>query len=418
MIEFTGWQYLLIDAANNNSLGGDKWLFEERIEWAETNLTGLDNDIFMSREWKEKPLYIKAVMAIREAQAGLESGHLVGFDAICSGMQIMSAVTGCLSGAQATGLVDQNVRSDAYTQCAKLMIQKLGYKLEHARQRLKDALMTALYGSQAEPEKVFGKDTAELNAFWKAMYTMAPGAAELLHDLLDSWQPWALVHWWDLPDGYLSYVKVIQKKELRVEVEELGGSSFTYQFYENKGEKKGVKNAANVVHSIDAYLLRTLLRRCNYDVDQFRFGYNVVTDEILERQMGMSIPARKVESDDVRYYLDLYKRHNMADLAILPALDREQTRYLSDEHLAKLQRILDSMMLHKPFAVITVHDEFKCHANNMNHLRYHYKEILADLADSTILSSIFSQLHGRDVTYKKLSANLGDIIRKSNYHLS
>lgn len=62
-------------------------------------------------------------------------------------------------------------------------------------------------------------------------------------------------------------------------------------------------------------------------------------------------------------------------------------------------------------------DEFKCHANNMNHLRYQYKEILADLADSDIASDILSQIYGTKGTFTKLSNNLGNIIRQSNYAL-
>ena len=51
----------------------------------------------------------------------------------------------------------------------------------------------------------------------------------------------------------------------------------------------------------------------------------------------------------------------------------------------------------------------------MNQLRYHYKEVLADLADSTIVDDILSQLAGVSGTFTKLSQNLGDKIRDSNY---
>lgn len=62
-------------------------------------------------------------------------------------------------------------------------------------------------------------------------------------------------------------------------------------------------------------------------------------------------------------------------------------------------------------------DEFKCHANNMNHLRYWYKEILADLADSTVLDYIFSGIYGKSGTYPKLTNNLSKKIRESSYAL-
>jgi len=54
----------------------------------------------------------------------------------------------------------------------------------------------------------------------------------------------------------------------------------------------------------------------------------------------------------------------------------------------------------------------------MNHLRLHYREILAQLAESTVLDDILSQLYGTTGTFQKKSTNLGAKIRKSNYALS
>ena len=140
MQQFTGWQYLLIDVANN--FGMDKMLFEDRIAWAEANLTELET---LADFAETKPLYQKAVMAIRKAQAGLPTGHLVGFDACCSGIQIMSAITGCEAGARATGLVDPDVRADAYSATTGVMNQILhdqGVTIDVSRTDAKAALMT------------------------------------------------------------------------------------------------------------------------------------------------------------------------------------------------------------------------------------------------------------------------------------
>jgi hypothetical protein len=109
--------------------------------------------------------------------------------------------------------------------------------------------MTAFYGSKAEPVKEFGDGTPELHAFYEAMYQLAPGPTMLLDTLLNSWQPWALSHEWQLPDGFEAKVKVIQKVKKRIEVDELNHSTFTYTYYINEGEERGVKNAANVIHS-------------------------------------------------------------------------------------------------------------------------------------------------------------------------
>jgi len=212
MQKFTGFQYLLIDAANQ--FGHDKLLFGERIKWAEDNLEKLEDLIPQA----DNPyLYQKAVMAIRKAQQGIPTGHLVGFDATCSGIQVMSVLTGCKAGAEATGLVNPNVRADAYTKVTQMMNQILGgVGVSVERSQAKQALMTAFYGSKAEPIELFGEDTPELNAFYRAATTVAPGAWQLLQDLLASWQPFALSHEWQLPDGFEAKVKVMADKETLV----------------------------------------------------------------------------------------------------------------------------------------------------------------------------------------------------------
>ena len=138
MIRFTGFEYLLIDAAN--AFGLDKELFETRIQWVKDNMDTLES---FADQADKKPLFVKAVMAIRKAQAGIPTGHLVGFDSTCSGIQVMSALTGCKTGAEATGLVDPNKRADAYTACTKLMNEILGGEsITVPRKKAKTALMT------------------------------------------------------------------------------------------------------------------------------------------------------------------------------------------------------------------------------------------------------------------------------------
>ena len=77
---FTGFEYLLIDCANN--YGHDKFVFEDRIQWAKDGLNHLED---LTGEADEPALYQKSVMAIRKAQAGLPTGHRVGMDSVCSG---------------------------------------------------------------------------------------------------------------------------------------------------------------------------------------------------------------------------------------------------------------------------------------------------------------------------------------------
>ena len=411
MINYSGWQWLLIDAANQYGL--DKLLFEGRIDWAEHNLDCLEG---FTDTAETKPLYIKAVMAIRKAQQGIPTGHMVGVDATCSGIQIMSALTGCTAGATATGLVDPNVRADAYTSVTNEMATILGGAIAVSRADAKQAVMTSFYGSKAEPKALFGEDTPELNAFYQAANKVAPGAWELLQDLLASWKPYALSHSWKLPDGFDTKVKVMTKREVRIEVDELDHATFSYEFFENQGSKTGLSNVANLTHSMDAYALREMHRRCNYDREVMEQVAAVIEMELIERSLGYPRDGLCLD-DKVSYYRDQYTRSSLASAVILPYLDSENVQCLTKKHLEALAVMVNGMLEYTPFPLVTVHDEFKAHANNINHVRYQYKEILAEIADSMVLDDLMSQLHGKPGVFPKINLQLGDLIRASNYAL-
>lgn len=424
MQRFSGFQYLLIDAANN--FGLDKLNFEDRLAWANENLDKLES---LTQEADNKPLFIKATLAIRKAQQGIPSGHLVGFDATCSGIQVMSALTGCVSGAKATGLVDPNRRADAYTEVTERMNAKLkglGLSVDVKRSQAKIALMTSFYGSKAQPIKMFGEDTPELEAFQESAAEMAPGAWELLHELVASWNPQALSHEWKLPDGYDAKVKVMVAQDTRIEVKELDNASFTYQYYVNAPAERGLANAANVVHSVDAYVLRCIQRRCNYNPEEVRRAQHVLTVERDQRDQRdpedeptttQTTQTTKRNQSKTAYYQGLYAQSRMADVVILPYLDAKTVTQLTMVHIEALLGIIEKMLAHKPFAVITVHDEFKCHPNYMNDLRAHYIDIFAELADSEVLTMICNTLFNDSGKYDKKSKDLSSLIRGSNYAL-
>ena len=77
---FTGFEYLCIDAANH--YGMDKELFETRIQFIEDNIDNLD---LLADKAEEPELFRKAAMVIDRARRCLAVGHIVHFDACCSG---------------------------------------------------------------------------------------------------------------------------------------------------------------------------------------------------------------------------------------------------------------------------------------------------------------------------------------------
>lgn len=417
MQHFSGFEYLLIDAANQQ--GMDKELFETRIDWAEGNIETLES---FTETADEPALFAKAVSAIRKAQAGKPTGHRVGLDACNSGMQIMSVLTGCPAGAEVTGLIDPTVRADAYgvvTDRMNTLLAKEGLTVAVSRNDAKDACMTAFYGSRAEPKRLFGEATPELASFYLGIQHIAPGAWELLQDLLDSWQPFALMHQWTLPDGFVARVKVMEKVEKRIEVDELDHTTFPYEWYENRGSEFGLSNVANAIHSVDAYLQRSLIRRCSYDLAQTQAAMHCCFAELLQREVGTgaALPVQDAPQT-IQKYVERFNATNMVDAAIIPLISEATVAYLSDEHLQRLNLMMEEMLDHKPFPLVCVHDEFSAHPNNLNVLRQQYINLMAELADSTVLDDIFQSLTGMAGTYTKLSSDLAHKVRGSNYALS
>jgi len=194
-------------------------------------------------------------------------------------------------------------------------------------------------------------------------------------------------------------------------------TTFSYEFYENERQKKGLSNVANMVHSIDGYILRCMYRRCSYDLEMVTEAARVIEIELIERSLGAK-QRTSPWSNKTSYYIEQYNRSSLADVVILPYLCTNVIGALSTRHLVALAAIIEGMLQYKPFDLITVHDSFGSLAGNVNWVRWQYKEILAEIADSNVLDDLLSQINGKKGTFKKLSTGLGTLIRGSNYALS
>ena len=403
MTEFSGWQYLLIDVAN--AYGHDKLVFEDRLQWAEQNLKQLES---LADKADSKPLFMKAVMAIRKAQKGVATGHLVGFDAVCSGIQIMSALTGCEAGATATGLIDTGERPDAYTTATKVMnglLASQGISLNVSRPDAKAALMTSCYGSKKKPKKIFGEGEL-LALFYDILKEFCPAAWELNETMKDLWNPTAYSHNWILPDNFHVQTKVMDTITDRVIFDE---APLDVSFKINRPMPEGRSLGANMTHSIDGMIVREIVRRCSYDPNQVAKLCTLIENGDL---LGMST---KTEDDKMVITLwDWYNETGYLSARILDHLNKDNFGLVAPSVISELLESLPA----KPFSVVPVHDRFGCLPHYGNDLRLQYNLQLKMIAESDILSSIISQLIGRRVQIGKLDPTLPDDIMEANYALS
>ena len=410
MNTYTGKDYLYIDIANNYGL--DKIQFEPRIQWVKDNLDTLEAQM----DTADNPLlYIKAVMALRKAEKGIPTGHMMGLDATASVVQIMAALSGCEVSARSSGIIG-SLRADVYTKTTEVMnnlLEDQDIIVTTPRKAVKEAQMPFFYMSTAMPKKVFGDETPELAAFYQANFKVAPGACALKDVLAGSWNRDALYHEWDLPDKFHARVAVKYGFKIKVEVDELEHSTFTHAFQDHMttneysemlGEyvRDDVSINANIIQSVDGYIVREMGRRCNYTKTQLVNASHALYEAL---RFTRYTPPKKFNTDTI------------ISMVLIEDMDKTIAT-LSNDDLYRLSTLIESVLEYITSPLLCIHDCFNAGPNHMNKVRYHYREIMAEIADSKLLETILSELHGKECSYTKDNHKMGSLIRQSEYALS
>jgi DNA-directed RNA polymerase len=229
---------------------------QEKLDWFEQ----------ASQDWlahvvkaKDQLLFKKLVSHWEEAKSNPDYlwNAPLGLDAHASGIQILSVVSGDLNGCRMTNLIDKEVFYDLYTSMAEAMERITGVAISD-RDDIKLAVMTAFYGSKALPFEIYGENE---KYFWELLEKELPGAYSSFERIQSAWRSDVSHHQWTMPDGHFVSVPVRETEEVTVEVDELGHAKLNFEISVCKPQKTGVALAANVTHSMDAYLLRETVRR-------------------------------------------------------------------------------------------------------------------------------------------------------------
>ena len=257
MQTFTGTEYLKIDIAN--CFGLDRVSWADRMHWVDNNEPDLEAQ---APQAKNQVLYRKAVRALRTTQQGKPTNHIMGLDATASGLQIMGALSGCHETAKAVNLIDTGVRQDVYGTVATHMNTLPNVNVD--RDVIKKPVMTVFYGSTAQPKNILGEGPA-LIAFYQTLQEKLTGAYDLMGVLQSYWQPMAQYHQWTLPDGHVARVPVTQTEEKNLEIDELDHLKFAYRAKIISPKIQSRSLAANIVHSIDGWIVRQLVLKARKD---------------------------------------------------------------------------------------------------------------------------------------------------------
>lgn len=399
MKTFTGSQYLKIDIASQ--FGHDKMTWEDRIAWFDDNEQRLSS---LEGQADNPALFHAGMLAWQAHKAGKPSGYPISLDATSSGLQILAVLVGDRQAAQLCNVINTGDREDAYTLVYEEMLTAINETGKISREMTKQAIMTALYGSEAEPKRVFGTGQL-LRVFYETMGRLAPGVWELNQAMLSMWNPRAYSNDWVLPDNFHVHVKVMSKVK---ETVNFLNQPFDTFYNANLPNEKGRSLGANMTHSIDGMVVREMTRRCNYN--QARI--NKVRWIALA---GVSAPI--IENAHTKMVRVLWKHYTETGYLSARILDHVDIYNVNLIDIVPLMELINSLP-EKPFQIMSIHDCFRCLPNYANDMRKQYTLQLMLIAKSNLLSSVVSQIIGKPVQIGKLDHDLYKDIEQAEYALS
>ncbi|CBW47009.1 N5 gp16-like protein [Roseovarius Plymouth podovirus 1] len=392
--ELTGLEYLMADIACKHDKAYEKKGWDERLH----HFSEIDFKDPKTFKDASNPIGLRAAyIALEDTAMGKDSGYTISLDAASSGLQLLSLLVSCPKSWKLCG-GDEGIL-DAYMH----IYMSLHMDTILDRKDVKQCIMTALYGSTAQPKAIFGES---VDVFYEAMENMAPGAWDLNLGIQELWDEVdGTTYDWVLPDNFYCCIETHDKEMIPFTFLD---QEFTVIQKVNERPRFHKGLGPNLIHSIDGMVVREMYRRCQYDLN------------MMERVMLllMSDPAKMgttgKSSQMVQTLWEHYQETGFLSVRILDYL-YEDTCGLVDMNVI---RALVSTMPLKPFELLSVHDCFRCHPNYGNDLRKQYNVIMADINDSTILPVMASQVANQKIQAKKVGHIPREVILNANYTLS
>lgn len=388
----TGLQYLMADAACKHDKAYEKKQWDERI----AHFAEIDFSNPKTIKNSSNPIGLRAaLLALKAAEKGEASGYMISLDAASSGLQLLSILVSCPMSWKLCG-GEQSIL-DAYAE----IYCSMGISATLERKDVKQSIMTALYGSTATPQAIFGDN---IDVFYETMEHMAPGAWDLNLGLQELWDEIdGTTYDWVMPDNFYCCIETSDKEVipftfLDKEFSVVQKVDARPRFHKGLGP--------NLIHSIDGMIVREMFRRCQFDpAVTLR-----VTNLIINGADGTTGRSAQM----VQHLWDHYLESGFLSVRILDYLFDDTIGLVDTLVIAKLIQ----SMPQKSFQLVTVHDCFRCHPNYGNDLRLQYNTIMADINDSKLLPFMAQQIVNKKISTKKVGHIPREVIMNGNYLLS
>lgn len=392
----TGTEYLKCEIACLEDKAFEKATWDERL--ARFNTLDLDDQRMFKKS--SNPVGLRAaVEAFKASQRGEETGYMISLDACSSGLQILSLLVSCPQSFSLCG-GDSSQCVDSYT----AIYESMGVGSKYTRKQVKGAIMTSLYGSLSQPSALFGDD---LDTYYDAIETMAPGAWDLNLGLQELWNDVKdATYDWVMPDNFHACIETSDKtimpfRFLDVEYKLPVTVKTRPHFHKGLGP--------NSIHSVDGMVVREMYRRCMYNPEAIELIKQIINEDTYDVGNDANKSANMVKT--------LWKRRletGFLSARILDHLNEETMGFVDEVEIIALINSLPA----KPFKLVSVHDCFRCHPNYGDDLRRQYNTILADINDSSMLVSLASQIAKKPIKARKVGQIVRSVILESNYALA
>jgi len=269
-----GMKWLKIDIANH--FGMDKLTFEQRLAFFDEKIkTGA----IKYTDADDQHLAYRAMKAYNQGLKGEEVAINTYMDATASGLQIYSALTSDATTAKLCNMNNQD-RADIYSMVAQTMSTKMGVSI--SRKNIKKSVMTFFYGkmeADIEHDENNHIDIGSFNpkvfnmVFQETMLTLAPEAVNAMNTMYAIRDISSTEYTWTMPDGFVVNYKVMGKKhKTSVGVKGFASTNIIYQ--DNEAYEYSRALAPNVIHSIDGYIVREMVRRCDFEVSTIHDSFS------------------------------------------------------------------------------------------------------------------------------------------------
>ena len=409
MKTLTSYEYALKTLSNHAFKGSDKETLEVQVALGKKLLPMLPTLSTMEgvKEFSQSHVLeasnIRGLMSLSKDILNNEFGW-VPLDTASSQSLITSAITRDSRCLNEIFHLDSNMPSDIYTTIGEEI--RATFNLgDIPRKIIKKALMAWGYGgsaglcslTQTKPEQLneVMEDIADELGF-QGIYNMRQAC-------LDAWDEDALEHSWELPDGYEihqvitqdtfardlltgQYIYPAKRVEITLNGKQRGIDCRWSKVGKRNKRESGTRSiGANLIHSLDAFLMREIVRRCKQD-------FNIKPEQFKEViESGFSINVSDAKAADI---YGMWKETSVVSLNILNHLHVGDT--LPSDYYEAICRVID-VLPSEGFDIRPIHDEFACLPRYANSMRKQFNHLISELYQSTILQYFCKQFELLDI---------------------